>query len=194
MVQKKQLDQYDILAEAMLALRDENQSVKVSTLGSKSIGFRTWLAGTNDEEYIPTQFDKFGNRWHAKSIKIGKDITIKRIARPRVRVKTDKHEYDVDMGSYYVVRTPNGEAKLPSTDEDMQAVWGYALSVYYGNLRYGAFDGLFRNKKVYKAYAGPMVQKSKKTKYEQAIEQLEALRVEPKKLMAYIAKREKQNG
>lgn len=196
------LDAYDILADAMLALRDANNKVMVETLSAKNIGFRTWaIDGKDNSSYIPARHYPgmeaiSGNRRHAKSIKIGKDVSIKRIARPRTRVKTGKQEYDVDNGAYFLVRTPKGEAKIDVRDPDMETVWNYALSLYDNpeTFNYMAFANMFRNDKVYKAYAGPQVSKSKKSKYEKAIEQLGALGVKPDRLMAYIDKCGKQIG
>lgn len=197
MARKQELDPYDVLAEAMLALRDHNNEVLVQTLDAKKIGHRSWLY-LDGKPGIPTYRTKgvsfSENAMHATSLKIGKNITIKRINRPSTRVKTQKHEYDVLNGSYYLIRTPQGEAMFDVNEPDMQAVWGYALARYDrpDSFNYMAFATRFKNKKVHKAYAGPAVLENKKSKYDKAIEQLEALGVKPDRLMAYIAKRKEQ--
>lgn len=190
---KTKLDKYDILADAMRALRDENEEVIVETLNSKNTGYNTWFYGGRKPQ-LPVKegmtFDaRTSNRHYADSIKIGKDISIKRVYRPRARVKTDTGEYEVDLGWYYVVRTKLGEAKFHSQDADFLSVWNFALSKYEDpeHYHYGGYH--FSNKKVYEAWAGPMVRKNTKlSKYDKAMKQLQDLGIEPRKLAEYIEK------
>ncbi len=191
---KVQKDKYDILAEVALALRVENQKVEIETLDAKDAGY-----GMVDDNLpqIPTRrtkntFNGFASlsRIHAKSIKIGKDISIKRIHRKPTIVKTDKQEYELDNGFYYVVRTPKGEAKFISADDDFLAVWSYALAMHDKTDNYRTFMAFvknLRNEKVQKAAWGPMIkQEPDADKYKDAIKKLKSMGIEPKKLAQYI--------
>lgn len=188
---KVQKDKYDILAEVALALRVENQKVEIETLDAQDIGYSMVY---DNLPQIPTRRTKNAfngiaslSRIHAKSIKIGKDISIKRIHRKPTIVKTDKQEYEVDNGFYYVVRTPKGEAKFDRTDDDFLAVWNYALAMHDKTDNYTAFAKKLRNEKVQKAAWGPMImQEPDADKYKDAIKKLKSMGIEPKKLAQYI--------
>lgn len=190
---KVKKDKYDVLAEVALALRVEKQKVIIETLDSEDTGngFASW--GDN-ASYIPTKRARTTMngvvslaRLHAKSIKIGKDISIKRVHRKPTIVKTDNQEYEVDNGFYYVVRTPNGEAKFDRADDDFLTVWNYALSMHDGTDNYMHFANSLRNEKVKEVAWGPMIkQEPGADKYKDAIKKLKAMGVEPKKLAQYI--------
>lgn len=194
------VDKYDVLADVVRALRDDTQEVLVETIGAKKSG-NGWTVGLGKEgkPQIPTKKDRFfvggasGNRMFAESIKIGKDISIKRMHRAPTHIKTDKNEYDVDNGWYYVVRTPKGEAQFESNDDDFLLAWGIALSKYDGTYSYGRHD--FQNPMLRDIYGGPGKLKSddKHAKYDRAIEQIKSLGVEPNMLAEYIANK-KQNS
>ncbi len=186
-------DKYDILADVVTALRDFNTKVQIETLDSKDMGwYMTWNG--NDKSYIPTrrtreEFNGVASlaRLHAKSIKIGDSISIKRIHRKPTRVKTEKHEYDVDNGFYYVVRTPNGEAKFSRADNDFLTVWNYALEIHDGKGSYGRFYANLQNEKLRKIAGGPAVLKDETAnKYTDAIKKLESMGIRPTKTMDFI--------
>lgn len=192
----KKKDKYDILADAVVALCDFNTKIEIETLDARDSGAAFSWYGDN-VPYIPTRRAKntlngivsFA-RIHAKSIKIGRDISIKRIHRKRTRVKIDEHEYEVDNGYYYLVRTPKGEAQFGPADEDFLAVWLYALSIHDGIGSHSSFRRKLRNEKLKKIAYGPKVLKDEKSnKYTDAIKRLKALGIEPKKLMEYIQKK-----
>ncbi|MBQ2017629.1 MAG: hypothetical protein II208_03855 [Alphaproteobacteria bacterium] len=181
MVQKKQ-DKYDILADAMRALRDENKNVVIETLEAKNIGYNSWVFD-GDKPFIPVKpgqvsDSKFANVHYAKSLKIGPDVSIKRVHRVPTRVKSGAREYDVSNGFYYVVRTPLGEAKFDNTDYDFMQVWGFALAKYLNPKKYRYTGYAFKNKQVHKAYAAPRVDKNEnKSKFDLAMENLKNLGV-----------------
>ena len=190
---KIQKDKYDILAEVALALRVENQKVVIETLDAEDIG-NGFAYYSDNSSYISTKRARTTMngvvslaRLHAKSIKIGKDISIKRIHRKPSIIKTAKQEYEVDNGWYYVVRTPNGEAKFDRADSDFMAVWNYALSMHDGTDDYMRFAKNLRNEKVKAAAWGPMIRKTANAdKYTEAIAKLKMMGIEPKKLAKYI--------
>lgn len=190
---KIQKDKYDILAEVALALRVENQKVVIETLDSEDTGNGFASYGDNSS-YISTKRARTTMngvvtlaRLHAKSIKIGKDISIKRIHRKPSIIKTAKQEYEVDNGWYYVIRTPKGEAKFDRADSDFMAVWNYALSMHDGTDDYMRFAKNLRNEKVKAAAWGPMIRKTANAdKYTEAIAKLKMMGIEPKKLAKYI--------
>ena len=121
----------------------------------------------------------------AKSIKVGRDIVIKR------------------KGENFIVRAPRGEVLLPnSLNTDMGYIWVALGSVYQngekdmmrvaGNLtrqlRETELRAICRNV----ALHGPNI-KPRKNKYEEAIDQLKEMGIQPKRLVAYIQKKQKEN-
>lgn len=122
----------------------------------------------------------------ANSIKVGRDITIKR---------HDKN---------FIVRTQSGELLLPNiSNSDIGFIW-FALGAIYdngskdimrvaGNLSHQLKTKELREMAKMVAKYG-MVMKEKKDKYESAIEQLQELGIQPKRLVAYIQKQQKENG
>lgn len=193
---KKDFDKYDVLADVVRALRDDTQEVMVETINARPIGYNSVVS--EEKPQIPTKKDKFlsaaasVNAMHAESIKIGKDISIKRIRREPTIVKTDKNEYSVDNGLYYQVRTKDGEAQFDSNDRDFLMAWGIALQKYDGTYSYGRHP--FQNKKVRDVYGGPGILKSSdtRTNAEKAKDQLSGLGIDSNRLAQYIAQR-KQN-
>ena len=122
----------------------------------------------------------------ANSIKVGRDITIKR---------HDKN---------FIIRTPSGELLLPNiSNSDISYIWSALGTIYdngskeimrvAGNLSHQLKTKELREIAKMVAKYG-MVMKEKKDKYESAIEQLQELGVQPKRLVAYIQKQQKQNG
>ena len=191
-----QKDKYDILAEVALALRVQNQKIIIETLDAKDIGFAMVY---DNIPQIPTRRTKneFNgiaslSRIHAKSIKIGNNISIKRIHRKPSIIKTKIQEYEVDNGWYYLVRTPNGEAQFDRTDEDFLNVWNYALAMHDNTDDYTKFAKSLQNKKVKKAAWGPMIMQDTNTnKYKDSIKKLKSLGIEPKMLLQYLKTTEK---
>ena len=121
----------------------------------------------------------------AKSIKVGHDIVIKR------------------KGKNFIVRALRGEVLLPnSLNTDMGYIWVALGSVYQngekdmmrvaGNLtrqlRETDLRAICHNVALHGADM-----KEKPNKYEQAIEQLKEMGIQPKRLMAYIQKKQKEN-
>ena len=124
---KVQKDKYDILAEVALALRVKNRKVTIETLSAKDFGH---VMLVDNLPHIPTHrtnttFNGVAtiSRLWANSIKIGKDISIKRIRRRPSYIEQNGQRYEVDNGWYYVVRTPKGEAKFEITDNDFMSIW-----------------------------------------------------------------------
>lgn len=197
MQQKKEFDKYDVLADVVRALRDDTQEVLIETIGVKKTGYNS--VTRQDAPQTPTKKEKFFmgaaslNRMYAESIKIGKDISIKRVHRKPTPVKGDKNEYMVSNGSYYVVRTPHGEAMFDSNDNDFLMAWNIALQKYDGTYSYGGHN--FLNEKVKKVYGGPgkLKDDDTRTNSEKATDQLKGLGVEPDILAQYIAQK-KQNS
>ena len=121
----------------------------------------------------------------AKSIKIGRDIVIKR------------------KGKNFIIRAPRGEVLLPnSLNTDMGYIWVALGSIYQngekdmvrvaGNLTRQLRETELRAicRKV--ALHGTQL-KPRRNKYEQAIAQLKEMGIQPKRLIAYIQKKQKEN-
>ena len=188
-------DKYDILADVVRALRDYNQEIKIETIGVRDLGNGVvWYENTpqmptvHTKEQLPNGISL--DRKHATSMKIGKNISIKLIRRKPTSVKTKNSEYLIDNGAYYQLRTPNGEAQFDLNDRDFGAVWGYALGRYDGNDFYSVLNRNLQNEKLREIAGGPSILKKDSDKYADAIKNLKALGVEPKKLAEYIKLKE----
>ncbi|MBE6458096.1 MAG: hypothetical protein E7011_04825 [Alphaproteobacteria bacterium] len=200
MSEKKFVDKYDILADVVRALRDDTMDVLVETVGARKIGYASVVREEKPQVPMPredisvTGVSK--NRMYADSIKIGKDILIKRMRRPFTHVKADKNEYDVDNGWYWVVRTQSGEAMFEANDKDFLVAWDWALQKYDRPNGHNYGNHVFYNEKLRKVYAGPGKLKSsdRRSKYQKAIDQLNGLGVDPQKLAEYILEKQKQNN
>lgn len=122
----------------------------------------------------------------ANSIKVGRNITIKR---------HDKN---------FIIRTPSGELLLPNNlNSDIGFIWG-ALGVIYDNgskeimrvatrLSHQLTAKELREIAKMVARYGMMVE-PKKDKYESAMEQLREMGIQPKRLVAYIQNCQKENN
>lgn len=152
----------DALMEMVTALRDENNQVLVETVGSRRFdGYRVTNVG-KDETFIPrpagTSHDKIYDAIDAKSIKIGKNITVKK--RPN--------------GSY-MVRTSKGEVVFDFfKDSDLDVVLLGALNKYetggypmHPIINYAHDEDLIKNA------MGEFI--SKASKYKRAIKQMEEM-------------------
>ena len=129
--------------------------------------------------------ERSDNSLAAKSIKVGRDIMIKRDSKN------------------FIVRTANGEAILPNTlTSDMGYIW-VALGHLYdngprdmkhvaGNLTRQLRDTDLRVIARHAAMHDTIVP-NKKNKYEAAIEQLKEMGIQPKRLFAYMQKQQKEN-
>lgn len=178
----------DILREIITALLDENSPVSVETLDAKYEGHDTYTSANTPQMPAPhkdNEFNVSGNALHAQSLKIGKNISIKR---------------QNDGGHFkYVVRTPNGEMQFDENDRDFMAIWGNSLSKYdktHGdatlkhvkdNLSARLQDENLRNL----AQNMPINSADKRSKFEKAMEQLKSMGIEPNILAKYIS--ENQN-
>ena len=125
------------------------------------------------------------NVFAAKSIKVGRDIMIKR------------------NGKNFIIRTSNGELILPyALNSDMGYIWVALGSIYQNGqddmvrvasvltrqLRDVDLRALTRSVALHGANV-----KEKPNKYEEAIAQLKEMGIQPKRLMAYIQKKQKEN-
>ena len=184
-------DKYDILGEVVAALRDYNKKVVIETLNARDNG---WAMEFEKTPQIPTRRTKHTyngvsslSRMHAESIKIGDSISIKRKRHKPTFYKTEKNEYEIDNGHYYVVRTPKGEAIFESNDSDFLTVWNYALAMYDGTENYGSFYSELRNEKLKHIAGGPAVLKDESIdKFNKAVAKLKSMGIEPRKLADYI--------
>ncbi|MDR0726729.1 MAG: hypothetical protein LBF37_01560, partial [Rickettsiales bacterium] len=121
-----------ILGDIVKALMNKNKTVRVETIKRN---IKTGVI--EDTPQVPGPVTEAAgtysmNRKFAESITIGSDISIKRIYNAPTTVKTDKNEYEVDNGFYYMVRTPSGEAKFTNTNNDFSYIWHAALNKYDG--------------------------------------------------------------
>ncbi len=177
----------DILREIIVALMDENSSVLVETLDTKDNGTHYTSASTPQmpARHTDNKFNISGNAIHAQSLKIGKDISVKK--------------QNDGSGFKYVVRTPNGEMQFDETDRDFMAIWGGALSKYdkthgdatlefiKGNLSERLQDEGLRNF----TKNTSIKPADKRNKYEKAKETLRSMGIKAKSLANYMS--ENQN-
>lgn len=170
-------DKYDVLAQVIDALYDENSEVKVET-----------VYGKDENPAIPTRAGRYIkngpnslNRLHARSIKVGK-ISMRRIPLPPTPTKNPR--FMINNGCKYIVRTPEGEeAEFYQADKDFLLVWGCALSKYdmAGVLHKMQLDRIkktFRNylinPKLREAAEKDIVKKDGKSEFEKAKEKAKA--------------------
>ena len=185
----KKVDQKKILAEILDAMF-RGEKIIVETTGVKFFNF--YKVFVKEPQILTKEGSKhYGlelsdNVFAAKSVKLGRDIIIKR------------------NGKNFIIRTPNGELVLPYVlSSDMGYIWVALGSVYQngekdmmrvaGNLtrqlRETDLRAICRNVALHGADM-----KEKPNKYEQAIAQLKEMGIQPKRLMAYIQKKQKENN
>ena len=110
------VDKKQILQEVIQALMDNNNQVMVETVAGTPDRERmgNWRNDNRTSTPLPQEIGAEDNARHAKSIKIGKDITLKKIA-----------------DDNYIIRTPKGEANFDFfKDEQFNLVWLAALKKY----------------------------------------------------------------
>ena len=166
----KQNDNNAVLADVARALRDINSVVLVDTVvDSMSSG-------------VPSRWNKQANGTNPQSIKINKDITMRRIWN--------------DGYFHYVVRTKSGEAIIQRSGQDFDDflnLWGWAQHRYMHNneqMSMPQMSGLAKNLKnpeLNKIVIGPGTTRIPKDKYKEAASQLKGLGVEPNILAKHIA-------
>lgn len=197
-------DKYDLLASVIDAIYDENKKVLVetTTLDANLAKKYAWHVTDRANPQIPTRQGAYKpgayskNREHAESIKIG-DISVRRMPLKPTPVQDGK--YVADNGWKYIVRTPQGEAEFSQNDKDFLLVWSSALSKYdmrkddkFAMSR--IMDVLYKNvknSKLKEAAGKGITKEDKKSKFEKAKENLEALGIkandeELKKKLALI--------
>ena len=170
-----------ILKDVLTALMDNNNQVLVETVSAHP---NRDIPGVWSEpmgaDITETPLPKFGNeldnRLHAKTIKIGKDISMK-----------------FTVNGQYVIHTPTGQARFDAaeaTEARVDKIWGAALNKY----EHGADSDFMYPVKKYMVDAellmiakGPRIPAQKLSKFEQAKKQLEGLGISPDRLTQYYA-------
>lgn len=185
----------DILLQVIKALKDDNNEVLVETVDGEltltGAGVtRSVFAGERNEHIpLPTKTEgvraKKANARDAKTIKIGKDITLEHVSGASVfAIKINGER--VEFGA--VDKTDN------SYDiEDVRGLWS-AATRKYENKKDDYFYRLRNHAKTKEIKDAVKEEKNlelKKDKYEKATENLKKLGVEPDRLQQYIA--QKQN-
>lgn len=177
-----------ILVEVVRAIFNRNNKIMVETINGvrnlETFG-ASWAAGRDNTGIpFPDVAGKSANASLATSIKIGKDISMKRL-----------------QDGTYVVRTANGEAKFNiNRDDEFKRVWQTVLMNYEHEkapwaYRFGPIlQNLPEKSALYKAVFSDAVQVDKKSKYEQAQENLKNLGVESEaRITQYMQEKLKQN-
>ena len=170
-----------ILKDVLTALMDNNNQVLVETVSAHP---NRDIPGVWSEpmgaDITETPLPKFGNeldnRLHAKTIKIGKDISMK-----------------FTVNGQYVIHTPTGQARFnaaEATEARVDKIWGAALNKY----EHGADSDFMYPVKKYMVDAellmiakGPKIPAQKLSKFEQAKKQLEGMGISPDRLTQYYA-------
>ena len=184
----KKVDVLQVLADVLNAMFS-GEKVVVETTGVRFANtykvFRCDPQILTPEGAQKNSNSRSDNVLAAKTIKVGRDIVIKR------------------HGKNFIVRTPSGEVILENTlNSDIGYIWA-ALGLVYdngekdimriaGNLARQLPTKELRDMAKNVALHG-MVLKPKKNKYETAIEQLKEMGIQPKRLVAYIEKKQKEN-
>ena len=178
----------DVLVEVVRALCDKNNKIYVETINGirNLVSFSTsWSPGRDNTGIpFPESLGKRANVRLATSIKIGKNIFMKRL-----------------QDGTYVVRTENGEAKFNiNRDNEFKRVWQSALMNYEDEKapwkwRFGPIlQNLPANSPVYKATYTAGRALDTKSRFEQAQENLKKLGVEHEtRITQYMQKKFMQN-
>ncbi len=179
------VDKKQILQEVIQALMDNNNQVMVETVEGRPdreiLGNWSSVIGDNSPSVpLPKELGASANRMHAKSIKIGHDITLKKI-----------------NDDNFVVRTPNGEASFDGIkDEQFNLIWGAVLNKYENsensNFMYPVRTYMKDDDLRHQA-GGAIKPGDKVSKFEKAKERLRKLGIDPKHIEQYIANQH-QNG
>ncbi len=160
-----------VLMDVVRSLIDKNQSAVVETLHDRVDGN---VAYVGDGPHLPAHGMEFGknnskhmNAEHARSVKLGDDITI-----------------TFENGKYQV-HTPNGTAVVSDNNYDMQTAWRLALRKYekgVKSLRSTAY--YFRDTELQDVYisAGPELEKI--SKFEKATNKLKNMGITKFKFMS----------
>ena len=158
----QKLTKKEALMAIITALRDDNNEVLVETVDSKFSGV-SWRASVDKEEsFIPAKHEKYGNRLHAKSIKVGKDITINRDKDNRFLVRTEKGEVEFDYWK----------------DNDLDIVLMAVLNKYENGLKGNFMQPVYEAKDNDLVANAKDERTSKVSKYENAIKQLEGMGID----------------
>lgn len=170
-------DKKQVLKEIITSLMDNNNQVLVETVNAHPNRNNpgVWRAGKNvTETPLPRLGNELDNVLNAKSVKIGKDISIK---------YTDDGEY--------VVHAPSGQVRfgaVEAKEAGVDMIWSAALRKY----REGAeCDFMYpvkeymRDDELRKMSHGPIIPATNISKFDRAKQQLEQLGVEPNNLMQY---------
>ena len=169
----KNIDKRSALMEIVMALRDNNNKVLVENVDAQSSDGLNWVSEVGkDEVFIPAPNynGKYGNRVHAKSVKIGKNILITR-----------------DEKGGYLVKTQKGDVRFDNyKDSDFRYVLSATLNKYeLGENSDYMYPVVTYMDKEFKEIATKPVT-SKKSKYQEAAKQLAELGVEPNRLKKYV--------
>ena len=185
----------DILLQVIKALKDDNNEVIVETVDREltltGAGVKTsvFVGERNEHIPLPTKTEgvraKKANAQSAKTIKIGKDITLEHVggaSRFAIKINGERVEFgatDKTDNSYDI--------------EDVRGLWS-AATRKYENEKDDYFYRLRNHAKTKEIKDAVKEEKNlevKKDKYEKATENLKKLGVKPDRLQQYIA--QKQN-
>ena len=175
---QKKVNETEILADIVRALRDKNTTVQVQTVNAQDYDDTIFIDGA---DHIPMRDGKIrrglmsDNRAQATGIKINDNIQIQK-----------------KQGSF-IIHTPHGEMNVPvSYQDDMFALWTAALGVYdsQNNGDQDTFSRAQRtmknnlkNPELREIADSPVKQLDTRSKYEKAMEKMKALGVTKTKNM-----------
>jgi hypothetical protein len=189
----KKVDNLQILADVLNAMfGGERVAVETTRVKiTKTDDGKSYTSFENTPQILTPQGTRKNTRnisenvYGAKSIKVGRDITIKRNSKN------------------FIVRTMDGELILPNnTNSDINYIWTALGTIYdngqkdimrvAGNLARQLPTKELRAMAKNVAQYG-MVLKPKKDIYRAAIDNLQEMGIEPKRIMEYIKKQSKEN-
>ena len=165
---KQNFSKEDALMEIIDALRDDNNKVIIQTVDAEYNGAGSWSVTVGEDgTFIPAKDHKWGNRINAKSIKVGKDITINK--------KTNGE---------YLVRTSNGEVVFKGwKDSDLDVVMLALLNKYEYGSQVDYMSPITHHAHNQKLVWNAMGQKtSKSSNFARAINQIENLGLDSEKM------------
>lgn len=173
----KNIDKKAILLQVIEALKEDNNEVIVETVDGNEIP-------TNERKDYDA---KEKNASKARTIKVGKDITIERVygvSKFAVKINGERVEFAADdkMDDSYDI-------------EDVRGIWSAARNKYIDEK--GDYFYRLRNHAGTKELKDAVMEEkqsgNKKDKYEKAIENLKKLGISPDRLQEFLANKQLQN-
>ena len=168
-----------VLKEIIAALMDNNNQVLVETVNAhpnRNIPgvWRVAVGEDVTETPLPRLGNELRNSLNAKSVKIGKDISIK-----------------FTVNGNYIIHAPSGQVRfgaVEAKEAGVDMIWGAALRKYREGAECDFMHGVktyMRDDELRHMAHGPIIPETNLSKFARAKQQLEQMGIQPNNLMQY---------